>query len=58
LSGSERRVAERAATGATNREIAESLFLTQRTVEVHLTSVYRKLGIKGRADLAEALRTW
>ncbi|WP_328616123.1 AAA family ATPase [Amycolatopsis sp. NBC_00355] len=58
LSGSERRVAERAATGATNREIAESLFLTQRTVEVHLTSVYRKLGIKGRADLAGALRTW
>ncbi|RSD17098.1 ATP-binding protein [Amycolatopsis eburnea] len=56
LSGSERRVAERAAEGATNREIAESLFITQRTVEVHLTSVYRKLGIGGRAELAAALR--
>ncbi|WP_233223426.1 AAA family ATPase [Amycolatopsis sp. CA-128772] len=56
LSGSERRVAQRAAEGATNREIAESLFITQRTVEVHLTSVYRKLGIAGRADLAVALR--
>jgi len=58
LSGSERRVAERAADGATNREIAESLFLTQRTVELHLTSVYRKLGIKGRAEVARALRSW
>jgi DNA-binding CsgD family transcriptional regulator len=58
LSGSERRVAERAADGATNREIAESLFITQRTVEVHLTSVYRKLGIGGRAELADALRDW
>jgi DNA-binding CsgD family transcriptional regulator len=56
LSGSERRVAQRAAEGATNREIAESLFITQRTVEVHLTSVYRKLGIAGRAELAAALR--
>ncbi|MEU7791594.1 AAA family ATPase [Amycolatopsis sp. NPDC049159] len=56
LTGSERRVAQRAAEGATNREIAESLFITQRTVEVHLTSVYRKLGIGGRAELAEALR--
>lgn len=56
LSGSERRVAQRAAEGATNREIAESLFITQRTVEVHLTSAYRKLGIGGRAELAAALR--
>ncbi|WP_326835710.1 AAA family ATPase [Amycolatopsis rhabdoformis] len=55
LSGSERRVAEKAAEGATNREIAESLFLTVRTVELHLTGVYRKLGLKGRAELAEAL---
>ncbi|MCI0385371.1 AAA family ATPase [Streptomyces sp. CNQ085] len=55
LSGSERQVAERAAAGATNREIAEALFLTQRTVEFHLTSVYRKLGISGRRDLATVL---
>lgn len=59
LSGSERQIAERAAAGATNREIAESLFLTQRTVEFHLTSVYRKLGIGGRQELADALdRAW
>lgn len=56
LSGSERRVAEQAIAGATNREIAESLFLTQRTVEFHLTSVYRKLGIRGRQELARVLR--
>ncbi|MDQ1014235.1 ATP-binding protein [Streptomyces afghaniensis] len=55
LSGSERQVAARAAAGATNREIAEALFLTQRTVEFHLTSVYRKLGIRGRSELAAAL---
>ncbi|MGW0892437.1 AAA family ATPase [Saccharopolyspora sp. NPDC002578] len=55
LSGSERRVAARAAEGATNREIAESLFLTVRTVELHLTSAYRKLGVRGRAELAGVL---
>ncbi|WP_020673258.1 ATP-binding protein [Amycolatopsis nigrescens] len=55
LTGSERRVAARAAAGATNREIAESLFLTVRTVELHLTSAYRKLGVKGRAELAGSL---
>ncbi|MER6691222.1 helix-turn-helix transcriptional regulator [Streptomyces minutiscleroticus] len=55
LSGSERQVAERAAGGATNREIAEAMFLSQRTVEFHLTSVYRKLGIRRRQELTEAL---
>ncbi|MGW0517502.1 ATP-binding protein [Crossiella sp. NPDC003009] len=55
LTGSERRVAARAAKGETNREIAESLFLTVRTVELHLTSAYRKLGVRGRAELAAAL---
>ncbi|MDT7803203.1 MAG: hypothetical protein QOI78_6636 [Actinomycetota bacterium] len=55
LSGSERRGAEKAAAGATNREIAESLFQTVRTGELHLTNVYRKLGLKGRAGLAGAL---
>jgi DNA-binding CsgD family transcriptional regulator len=55
LTAQERRVAELAAAGATNREIAEALFLIQRTVETHLTSVYRKLGIDGRRGLAAAL---
>ena len=55
LTPSERRVAERAAQGATNRAIAQVLFVTQRTVEVHLTSVFRKLDISSRAQLAAAL---
>jgi DNA-binding NarL/FixJ family response regulator len=55
LTPSERRVAEMAAEGPTNREIAQALFVTQRTVEVHLTSIYRKLGISSRSQLATAL---
>ena len=55
LTAQERRVADLAAAGATNREIAETLFLIQRTVETHLTNVYRKLGIDGRRTLAAAL---
>ena len=55
LTAQERRIAERAVAGATNREIAEELFLTLRTVEAHLTGVYRKLGITGRAQLAARL---
>ena len=37
-----------------NREIAETLFLTEKTVEMHLTTVYRKLGIRSRVQLAGA----
>ncbi len=44
-----------AAEGPTNREIAQALFVTQRTVEVHLTSIYRKLAISSRSQLAGAL---
>jgi DNA-binding CsgD family transcriptional regulator/tetratricopeptide (TPR) repeat protein len=55
LTPSERRIAEMAAEGPTNREIAQELFVTQRTVEVHLTSIYRKLGISSRSQLAAAL---
>jgi DNA-binding CsgD family transcriptional regulator len=55
LTPSERRVAEMAAEGPTNREIAQALFVTQRTVEVHLTSIYRKLAIRSRSQLADAL---
>lgn len=55
LTASERRVAQMAADGRTNREIAEALFLTQRTIETHLSHVYRKLGIAARSDLARAL---
>jgi DNA-binding CsgD family transcriptional regulator len=48
LTPSERRVAELAAAGQGNRDIARALFVTPNTVEVHLTSVYRKLGIRSR----------
>ena len=44
-----------AAEGQTNRDIAQTLYVTPKTVEVHLTSVYRKLGISTRATLPEAL---
>jgi DNA-binding NarL/FixJ family response regulator len=55
LTPSERRVAELAAHGPTNREIAQALYVTPRTVEVHLTNAYRKLGISSRSQLATAL---
>ena len=55
LTPSELRVAELAAGGQTNRQIAQALFITQRTVENHLTSTYGKLGIGSRSELAAAL---
>ncbi len=55
LSPQERRIAAMATEGLANREIAEALFLTRRTVEMHLTGVYRKLGVSGRRDLPAAL---
>ncbi|HEX8006604.1 MAG TPA: LuxR C-terminal-related transcriptional regulator, partial [Trebonia sp.] len=55
LTPSELRVAQLAAMGQTNRQIAQALFVTQRTVESHLTSAYAKLGIGARPELAAAL---
>ena len=55
LTPSERRIAELAATGQTNREIAQALFVTPKTVEYHLRNAYRKLDIQTRGELAEAL---
>jgi len=57
LTPSERRVAELAAAGHANRDIAQLLFETIKTVEVHLSSTYRKLGITSRRQLAEHLRS-
>ena len=55
LTPSERRIAAMAASGLSNREIAQSLFVTLRTVEMHMSSVFRKLGVKGRTELPAAL---
>jgi len=57
LTPSERQVAEAAASGATNREVAERLFLSVNTVEATLTRVYRKLGVRSRTELARALKS-
>lgn len=55
LTRQESRIAVMAAQGLTNREIATALHLTRRTVELHLSGAYRKLGIPGRAELGGAL---
>ena len=51
LTAAERRVAELAAEGLTNREIAQTLFVTVKTVEWHLRNTYVKLRIGSRRDL-------
>jgi DNA-binding NarL/FixJ family response regulator len=55
LTASERRVVDLAVAGSSNREIAQTLFLTQKTVETHLSSAYRKLDISSRRELGPAL---
>jgi DNA-binding CsgD family transcriptional regulator len=56
LTPAERRVADLAAEGLRNKEIAQAQFVTLRTVEMHLTNAYRKLGISSREGLPAALR--
>ena len=55
LTETERQIAHLAAEGKTNREVAEVLFLSQKTVEANLSRAYRKLGIRSRRQLAERL---
>jgi DNA-binding CsgD family transcriptional regulator len=55
LTPTERRVAELAVSGLTNRQVAEALFVTVKTVETHLARVYQKLGISTRGDLLRAI---
>lgn len=57
LTARERRIAELAAEGLTNREIAEALWVTRKTVEYHLSRVYAKLDVPSRGALATALDT-
>ena len=56
LTSQETRVALQAANGLSNREIAAALFLSPKTVERHLSSVYRKRGLRSRTELAIAFR--
>ncbi len=56
LTPSERRVAQMAVDGLTNREIAQALFLTRKTIEMHLHNAYGKLGIASRAELPRRCR--
>lgn len=55
LTRAEERVARLVAEGKTNREVAAELFVTERTVEAHLSSVYRKLDVRSRTELAGRL---
>jgi DNA-binding CsgD family transcriptional regulator len=56
LTPAERRVADLVAEGRTNREVAATLFLGERTVASHLTRIYAKLGVRSRTELARRLR--
>lgn len=55
LTPAERKVCDLAAAELTNRQIAQTLFVTEKTVELHLTSAYRKLGIRSRFQLASIM---
>ena len=57
LTETERRVAELAAQGRTNKEIAAQLFMGVSTAEAHLSHVYRKLAIRSRTELAGRVAT-
>jgi len=51
LSATEQAIAQRAAAGASNREIADSMYYSVKSVEAYLTRIYRRLGIEGREGL-------
>jgi DNA-binding NarL/FixJ family response regulator len=55
LTPSEQRVAELAASGMTNRDVAAALFISPKTVEATVARVYRKLGIRSRAELGRRI---
>jgi DNA-binding CsgD family transcriptional regulator len=55
LTATEQRVAELIGSGASNRGAADALFISVRTVETHVAAIYRKLGVRSRAELAKWL---
>jgi DNA-binding NarL/FixJ family response regulator len=52
LTGREREIADLVAAGRTNREVAEQLVLSPKTIEAHLRNIYAKLGVRSRVELA------
>ena len=58
LTPTERQIAERVATGRSNREVAAELFVTVRTVEANLTRIYAKVGVRSRGELAARRGEW
>jgi DNA-binding CsgD family transcriptional regulator len=56
LTESERRVADLVSEGRSNKEVADDLFVSARTVEFHLSSIYRKLGVARRTEMVRVLR--
>jgi DNA-binding CsgD family transcriptional regulator len=58
LTPTERQIAERVATGRSNREVAAELFVTARTVEANLTRIYAKVGVRSRGELAARRGEW
>ena len=58
LAPAELRVAELAGSGATNREIAATLYLSVKTVEATLSRIYRKLEVRSRTELANTMADW
>ncbi len=55
LSGREREIAELVAAGRTNREIGSEVFLSEKTIEGHLTRIFAKLGVTSRVEVAEVV---
>jgi ATP/maltotriose-dependent transcriptional regulator MalT len=55
LTGREREIADLVATGRTNREVAEQLVLSPKTIEAHLRNIYAKLGVRSRVELARSV---
>jgi len=55
LTASELRIARMVAAGATNNEIAAWLFVSPKTIETHLTRIFRKAGVRSRTELAYVL---
>ena len=56
LTQTERQVADLAVGGSTNREIAERMFISVKTVEANLSRIYGKLGVRSRTELASRVR--